>query len=386
MLGCALAAGANALAPAAESAAAVAATSYYVSPAGDDAGTGTLAAPFRTIQKGFSSVGPGGVLFVRHGTYDSGVVCRHTCPNLATGTAAAPILIRNHPGEVATIRAEIEFHNLRYVTIQGLRFTKNPAAYNSDTSLINIYHGDHWVFRNNEVFGAQHYALTAINGAATNYRMKNNCLHDIAMVPKHGLGHDHGIYVTGFPDVVARAIIERNIVFNSPGGAAIKVGHLIEERPGVPCNHNPNTVTVRRNSTFNNIINMRLVHASQNISIDENVFVKSHVEGPTGQQPEHGAGAAPGAPATGSPATGPGTPTVHWTPGTAAGLRGRGDPPTSPATCSGVRSSPRGRAPDTRTPSLPPQGSGGGRRSRTHWWDAQGPTNGTCPPPSRATR
>lgn len=44
-------------------------TVYYVSTTGNDANSGTLASPFRTIRKGISSLSSGSILYIRGGTY-----------------------------------------------------------------------------------------------------------------------------------------------------------------------------------------------------------------------------------------------------------------------------------------------------------------------------
>jgi hypothetical protein len=47
--------------------------SYYVSPSGNDANPGTLAQPFKTLQKALPLLKPGETLIVRAGEYDTGL-------------------------------------------------------------------------------------------------------------------------------------------------------------------------------------------------------------------------------------------------------------------------------------------------------------------------
>ena len=75
------------------------ATDYYVSPDGDDANPGTLAAPFRTIARASSVLQPGDVCHLRAGVY------REVIRPARSGTAAAPITYRAYAGEEATVTA-----------------------------------------------------------------------------------------------------------------------------------------------------------------------------------------------------------------------------------------------------------------------------------------
>lgn len=68
---------------------------YYVSPAGDDSNTGTLASPWYSIHKAVSNVSAGDTIYVRGGryTYSATIVLS------TSGTATARICIVNYPGE-----------------------------------------------------------------------------------------------------------------------------------------------------------------------------------------------------------------------------------------------------------------------------------------------
>jgi len=74
-----------------------AANFYYVSTSGNDSNPGTLALPFRTIQKGVSVLTPGDTLFVRGGTY------LETISIGVSGSSTAPITISSFPGETPII-------------------------------------------------------------------------------------------------------------------------------------------------------------------------------------------------------------------------------------------------------------------------------------------
>jgi hypothetical protein len=73
------------------------ATSYYVSPEGNDAWPGTEAQPFATIQLAVSRLLPGDTLYIRAGNYHEVVTVGQS------GTAEAPITIQAYPGECPTL-------------------------------------------------------------------------------------------------------------------------------------------------------------------------------------------------------------------------------------------------------------------------------------------
>jgi len=73
------------------------AADYYVSATGDDTHPGSLAAPFRTINRAIENLQPGDVVYIRGGTYFE------TVRVTASGTQDAPITIRSYPGEGVTI-------------------------------------------------------------------------------------------------------------------------------------------------------------------------------------------------------------------------------------------------------------------------------------------
>ena len=69
-----------------------AATTYHVAPSGDDAASGTVTAPFRTLQRGVNTLRPGDTLLVAAGTY------RETVRLERGGTLSAPVTIAARPG------------------------------------------------------------------------------------------------------------------------------------------------------------------------------------------------------------------------------------------------------------------------------------------------
>jgi hypothetical protein len=81
---------------------ALAASTYYVAPNGNDGNAGTLAAPFATIQKAVGVVAAGDAISVRGGTYALTTNIQIT----KSGTAAAPITLAAYAGERVIIEGE----------------------------------------------------------------------------------------------------------------------------------------------------------------------------------------------------------------------------------------------------------------------------------------
>lgn len=91
---------------------AASATDYYVSPTGDDNGSGTKNAPLRTVQKALALADAGSTVYLRGGVYKPGVsdIMRPLGESLydcvyyldKNGTADAPIVLCGYPGEKVT--------------------------------------------------------------------------------------------------------------------------------------------------------------------------------------------------------------------------------------------------------------------------------------------
>ncbi|ANN35855.1 hypothetical protein A9498_31375 (plasmid) [Bacillus thuringiensis serovar coreanensis] len=70
---------------------------YYVSTTGDDANSGTINSPFRTIQKASSVLTAGDTVLIRGGTYNETVIPKND------GTNGNLIVYKAYPGETVTI-------------------------------------------------------------------------------------------------------------------------------------------------------------------------------------------------------------------------------------------------------------------------------------------
>ena len=81
----------------------LAATTYYVSPSGNDSNVGSEAKPFKTIAKASTVVKTGDTVYLRQGVYKEYVDDYGPNFKYASGTATAPITIMSYPDERAVI-------------------------------------------------------------------------------------------------------------------------------------------------------------------------------------------------------------------------------------------------------------------------------------------
>lgn len=126
----------------------VSATNYYVSPSGNNANTGTLSSPFKTISYGESKLKAGDILYVRSGTYNEYVLIWQ-----CDGTFGSPTIISAYPGESPIIDGTgIDPGNggslvriyASYITFTGfeVRNVNMTGVYTGNTG---IYNGGNYV-------------------------------------------------------------------------------------------------------------------------------------------------------------------------------------------------------------------------------------------------
>jgi parallel beta helix pectate lyase-like protein len=158
-------------------------STYYISPLGSDAAAGSLAAPWKTLQKAANAVAPGDHVVVRAGTY--------TGFNLTTpGTAAAPITFSADPG----------------VTITA----PNPSGPQAGKDGINVEGADYAIIEGFDVVGMPRAGIRVVTD--TNVIVRNN------VCDNNGTW---GI-LTGFAQNVD---IENNVTSNSHTQHGIYVGN-----------------------------------------------------------------------------------------------------------------------------------------------------------------
>ena len=137
---------------------------YSVATWGNDANAGTLASPWRTLQKAANAVPAGGTVYLRSGTYAGFTMSR-------SGTATAEITLTEYPGETATISGSggpmkvIALNGVHDVTIANLTVENAPAQYGAgiyiengayDVTLVNN------ILQNNRSFGVKVVGSTKV--------------------------------------------------------------------------------------------------------------------------------------------------------------------------------------------------------------------------------
>lgn len=234
----------------------------YVATTGNDANPGTLDKPFRTVTKGLRSMLAGQTLLVRGGTYTE----RVTGFTLPAGTSTARITVKAYPGERPVVQGLLWLKEPKYWTFDGINVTWNAATNLANEHMVKLTSGNDWVFTNAEIWGARSFAAILITGTPASYTLSHLNVHDTYAA--NGQWQDHLIYVNSYAGGTG-GVIERNLLWNSANGRAIKVG------PSSSSSTTPvGNVTIRYNTMFNNMgpTNINLSHTAANVRIERNIL------------------------------------------------------------------------------------------------------------------
>ncbi len=215
-----------------------AAGTYYVSTTGSDAtGSGSLAQPWRTIQKAADSVGPGATVLIQPGSYTGAV-------EIAIGaTAASPVIFRGNGAgvvlEAASVaRDAVLITESAYVTWENIRIQNAPRA-GLRVSMSNHVSIRHNVFANNlrwglftdfsddlliegnESFGATIEHGIYHSNSGDRPVIRGNVIHDNYA---NGL-HMNGDVSMGGDGTITSPVVEGNYIFNNGvgGGSGINM-------------------------------------------------------------------------------------------------------------------------------------------------------------------
>lgn len=240
----------------------ISAADRYVSPTGNNANAGTLVAPWATIQYAASNANAGDTVYVRGGTYSERV---NVTKN---GTAAAPLIIREYPGEVPIIdqtgvtpanggSALVTLTNRSHVIIQGLTLQNYRTADDNKTPIGILVSGSgsgvhllgntvRNIEQNNTVLGnfdANAHGILVegtgttqltnividgnhvydlhlgasealvLNGNVTNFRVVNNIVHDCNNIGIDLIGYE-GTGPSPAQDRARNGLVAGNVVYN----------------------------------------------------------------------------------------------------------------------------------------------------------------------------
>lgn len=250
---------------------------FYVAPppsgAAYDHGSGTLDDPWGSIEWAMRQLQAGDTLYVRGGTY----VQRIGTPKAyAKGTPSARITVRNYPGEQPVIKGLFSIFKggVDYWTFSGLEVTWDPATGQANETLFRMVDGVGWELTNMVIHGNHSYAAVRVMaetpGLATDWAIRDSCIHSTFPADQNRVNTDHNIYV-GAGNAVAPGggVIERNVVFGAPNGSNVKLGAGSAELPGTA------GVVVRNNVLADAPQNVLVAWKSHNNTIQRNLLIRT---------------------------------------------------------------------------------------------------------------
>jgi hypothetical protein len=109
------------------------AVEIYVSPSGSDSGTGTISAPYKSIQVAVNAAKAGDIIYLRGGTYAPSANIQVS----KSGTASAPITVRPYGSEVVVIDGE---------NMPGTPKALDESLPNAERGIFHIQNAQYWKF------------------------------------------------------------------------------------------------------------------------------------------------------------------------------------------------------------------------------------------------
>jgi len=234
---------------------------YYVSPTGSDSNSGSASAPFHTLKKAFTTLRAGDKLYVRGGTYTEQV----TGVSVAAGTASAPIVVQNYPGERPVLSGLLWLSNPSYWTFDGLNITWSSAD-TADEHMVKMTGGTGWRITNAEIWGAHSWANILVAGDPDKWSIDHSSIHDNYGSSTHNGVQDHDIYVNTTLSGHS-GVIEDDLIYNATRGEIVKL-----DGTGTGSGGGMN-VTVRYNTMVNSSRSMLLGGQTQGSNIYRNLVV-----------------------------------------------------------------------------------------------------------------
>lgn len=188
---------------------------FYVSPTGSPSGDGSSTNPWdlQTALHHPAAVKPGSTIWLRGGTYPSGPYFGGFLSTL-TGTADAPIVVRQYPGERATVTDHF-YAAGAYTWFWGFEITSSaPTATGTDYEyLVLVYSGVGQRFINLVLHDGSN---TGVASFAPLYTTATQTTIHGCLIYNNGthFNRDHGLYLQN--DVATGSVtVTDNIVFNN---------------------------------------------------------------------------------------------------------------------------------------------------------------------------
>lgn len=195
------------------------AATYYVSPGGNDANPGTLAAPFRTITTGVLALRPGDILQIRGGVYAESLL--GTIPGGTSWTT--PVTISAYTGEQVTLKPpygatrviEINGENRQYIIIDGLILDGANVLYDvfkiGGNGTIGVAH--HIRLQNSEVKNSPGPGIVVDGTFWPGFSNVPGCCNEFINLNVHDNGtteNNQGFYIRSGGNLVKNSKIYRN--------------------------------------------------------------------------------------------------------------------------------------------------------------------------------
>ncbi len=186
---------------------------FFVSPDGDDGGSGRVDDPWRTLGHALAQLRPGDDLTVAGGRYEENIDLQ-----LRPAQQATPIRVSAAEGERPVVVGLLWLEDLSWWEFTGLNVTWDDAN-DSDQHMVKLTDGESWRFTNAELWGAKSFAALLVGGQPEDFTLSGLYVHDTH--PANETNQDHLIYINSGS---GGGVLERSILAHSRNGRAVKVG------------------------------------------------------------------------------------------------------------------------------------------------------------------
>lgn len=232
----------------------------YVSPDGNDGGSGSEAAPFRTLGHALDALRAGDMLVVGGGDYAERV-------NLTVhpGSRKRPVTVVAAKGGHPVISGLLWLKKPTWWRIFGINVTWGPHN-TAQQHMVKITDGDDWLFADAQLWDARSYAAILVTGVPHRFELRNLYVHDTHRA--NGTNEDHLIYLnTGR----GSGKVDGCLLVGSPNGRAIKVGTADANVGQV------RDLLIEDNTMIDNVgpSNVQVGFHSSNVTIRNNIMVRS---------------------------------------------------------------------------------------------------------------